>query len=412
MPILPASAYETKLPVFHRVRQLFPDDHIDDLERTVNSQLQSPEIANAIPYGATVAILVGSRGIVMQKEIVKLLVDHLKASGTKPFLVPAMGSHGNGDGDQQRKIVEDYGMTEDYLGIPIRSSVETKVIGYTPTHNLPVHVDVNAAAADFIIPINRIKKHTDFDADIESGVCKMLTIGLGKHNGCTVYHRKGLSHFGTILPEVTSMVMAQFRIPFGIGIVENAHEHLHTVKVMRGNALIQEEKELLTLSKSLMPYLRFDHLDVLVVQAMGKDLCGAGLDPSITGRTTYGSSAFYRGPSIHRIVVNDLSDGSHGNAIGMGFADFITKKLFDKIDFEPTYANVVACTNLSTGMIPLVMKDEEEALLTAMHSMQNVDVNHLKIARIPNTLQITEIEVSESLLPYCTSHSQFFEILD
>jgi hypothetical protein len=409
MPILPTEAYNMQLPAFHKVRQLFPDEKIANIRQALHSELSSPAIDKSSFQGAKTAVLVGSRGITDINIIVGDLIQHLKAWGAIPFIVPCMGSHGSADARMQQKILEGLGITEESMGARILSGMDTTIIGRT-MEGVPVHADNHVLQADLAIPVNRIKKHTDYDGELESGLVKMLTVGLGKHNGCFAYHREGLGTFPQLLPEAASLVLQRIHVPFGLAIVENAHEHTHTLRALPGAQIIHQERTLLELSKSLMPYLRFRKLDVLIVEKMGKDLSGAGMDPSVTGRTTYGRSSFYKGPEITRLIVHELSQESHGNAIGVGFADFITKKLYDSIDLESTYANVIACTNLSTGNIPLIMPDEKTALIAALQSIVRINPEKAKIVRIPDTLHLTEISVSDHLLRECADPS-VFEIL-
>ncbi|MCI8608764.1 MAG: hypothetical protein HFE73_03875 [Firmicutes bacterium] len=407
MPILPEIAKEITLPRLVPVKQVFPDEHIHDVPATVAAEFQREEIIKAVEAGKTAALLVGSRGISNLDVVVKSTVDALLAMGLKPFIVPAMGSHGGGIAEEQKKILEGYGITEEAMGIPIQASMETIVIG-TTEGGCPVHVDKLASQADYIVPIARVKVHTDFDGEIESGLCKMLSIGLGKHNGCSRIHQEGFPNFPTVLPQVASKVMETFCVPFGVALIENAHENLHTIRVVAGKRMIEEEKELLKLSKSLMPRLCFDHIDVLIVDKIGKDITGAGMDPNITGRIAgMPPSPYFTGPTITRIVVNQISEASHGNAVGMGCADFITKKLYDSIDLTPTYTNMMASCVPENAKIPMIFSDEEEALLAAIVSCPKIDKNNAKVVRIKDTLHLIDIEVSENLLDYCKRSSAF-----
>lgn len=407
MPILPESSKEIILPKFIPVKQIFPDEHLKDIPAELNKQFSNKSIINSIAPGKTVAVLVGSRGISNLQIIVKTTIDNLLKLGLKPFIVPAMGSHGGGIASEQRKILEGYGVTEKYMGVPIMSSMETIVIGNIP-NGCPVHVDKYASTADYIIPIARIKAHTDFDGEIESGICKMLAIGIGKHNGCSRIHQEGFSNFPTVIPEIALTVMAKYVIPFSIAIIENAHEKVHTVKIVLGTETIPQEKKLLKISKSLMPRLCFDHIDVLVVDQIGKDITGAGMDPNITGRIAgMPQSPYYNGPSITRIVINKLSPGTHGNATGLGSADFITKELFDNIDMEPTYANLIASCVPENAKIPMIFSNEEEALLAAIVTCKGIDKNLARVVKIKDTLHLIDIEISESLISYCKNNPNF-----
>lgn len=405
MPILPDSAKDIVLPNMIPVKQLFPDQKIDDVFEATIKEIQSEKSMYSLKPGANVAVLVGSRGISGLKEVVKATIEQLIELRAKPFIIPAMGSHGGGIATEQQKIIEGYGVTEEYMGVPICSSMDVVKIGETSA-GVPVYIDKLASNADYIIPIVRIKPHTDFDGPIESGFCKMLSIGIGKHHGCSRLHQEGFSEFPHLIPEVASVVLKKKKIPFGIAIIENAHEHVHTIRLVPGENILKEEPELLKLSKSLMPKLCFDHIDVLVVEQIGKDVAGTGMDPNITGRSSAGTSPYFR-PTITRIVILDLSEGTHGNANGVGYADFITKKVFEKIDFESTYANGIAAGAPGACNIPVILDTEEEALLAAIQTCPKIDVNKAKVVRIKDTLHLIDIKVSESLLPYCLSNDSF-----
>ena len=309
MPILPEDTKSIVLPKLVSVRQYFPDDFLVDLFAATKLVLQKDNIANAVPRGASVALLVGSRGIPGLKDIVKATVDHLLLIGAKPFIIPCMGSHGFGESSMQRSIIEGYGVTEEYIGAEIRSSMDTVIIGHT-TDGVAVHVDKFAFEADCIIPIVRVKAHTNFSGPIESGLCKMLSIGIGKHNGCSRLHQEGFDSFRTLIPAVASVVLGTKHIPFGVCVIENAHDHVHTISTVRGCDILEEEPKLLEKSKSLMAKLFFDHIDVLIIEQIGKDISGAGFDPNIVGRTTNGKLSGFIGPTITRIIISDLSKDS------------------------------------------------------------------------------------------------------
>ena len=408
MAILPENAKEITLPKLVSVKQIFPNQYIQDIPAAVAQEFSKEEIRASLKQGKTAAVLVGSRGISNLSLIVKSTIEQLQKLGIKPFIVPAMGSHGGGDAQEQKKILEGYGVTETYMGTPILSSMETVFIGNTEG-GCPVYVDKNASQADYIIPIARVKVHTDFDGEIESGLCKMLSIGIGKHNGCSRIHQEGFPNFPKVLPQVASKIMDTFNVPLGIAIVENAHENVHTIQAVAGREIVQQDKELLVLSKSLMPRLYFDHIDVLIVDQIGKDITGAGMDPNITGRIAgMPTSPYYKGPSIRRIVVNKLTEASHGNAVGMGCADFVTKEFYDSIDLTPTYTNMMASCVPENAKIPMVFADEEEAVLAAIVTCHGIDKNDAKIVKIKDTLHLVDIQVSENLLPYCKGCPDLF----
>lgn len=405
MSVLPREAQGIRLPRMVSITQHFPDDRVDDVFTCTYEKLRQ-EPAARLRAGASVAVLVGSRGICSLAEVVKATVDHLLEQGTRPYIVPSMGSHGGGRAEEQRRIIEGYGVTEEAMGVPIRSNMETVVIGQTK-EGIPVHIDYEASRADYIVPIVRIKAHTDFDGPIESGYCKMLAIGLGKHNGCARVHREGLQNFAQVIPSVASVVLERHHVPFGVAVIENAHEHVHSIHVTPGAKFLEQEPELLALSKRLMPRLCFPHIDVLVVEQIGKDITGAGMDPNITGRSATGVSPYFTGPTITNIVALSLTEGTHHNASGVGSADFITRKLFDDIDLAATYTNCIAAGALRFCKIPAVLDNEEEALRAAIHTCPRVDPDHVKMVRIQDTLHLVDIQVSESLVPYCEEEACF-----
>lgn len=408
MPILPQQMVDSiTLPKLVPVKQIFPDDHIEDFPAVVAEGFKNEKITASVEAGKTVAVLVGSRGIANLQAIVKASIDQMLALGLKPFIVPAMGSHGGGVAEEQKKILEGYGITEEFMGVPIKASMETVICGHID-NGCPVHVDKIASEADYIVPVARVKVHTDFDGEIESGICKMLSIGIGKHNGCSRIHQEGFPNFPVVLPKIATVVMENYKVPFAVAIVENAHENTHTVKVVPGDEIMEQDKELLKLCKELMPRLCFDHIDVLIVDQLGKDITGAGMDPNITGRIAgQPRSPYFNGPTITRICVNKISPGSHGSAVGMGVADFITREFYETMDLVPTYTNLIASCVPENARIPMVFEDQDECLLAAIITCHGIDKNDAKVVKIKDTLHLVDIEVSENLLPYCRSNPQF-----
>lgn len=405
MSVLPACVEEIKLQRMYSVKQIFADEFLEDVAASTRHSLAANKGAKKIRKGESVAVLVGSRGITALDTVTREVITFLQNSGAEPFIVPAMGSHGGGIAEEQRKIIEDYGITESAMGVPIKSSMDTVVIG--EYEGIPIHIDLAASEADHIVPIVRIKAHTDFDGPIESGFCKMLAIGLAKHNGCSRMHTEGFARFPVLIPAIGAAVLEKRTLPFGVAIIENAHEHVHSVHAVSGEDILEKEPELLALSKSLMPRLNFEHIDVLVVEKMGKNITGAGMDPNITGRSSRGVSPFFTGPTITNLIVLSLTKESHHNANGVGYADFITQELFDDIDLATTYTNGIAAGAVGPCKIPVILKDEREALLAAIHTCPRIDCNRAKIVKIQDTLHLTEIEVSESLLEYCRASDLF-----
>ncbi|MDE8733147.1 lactate racemase domain-containing protein [Eubacteriales bacterium DFI.9.88] len=406
MSILPKSAYEIKLPKMHPVTQLFPNQKLEDLTAWVNREFQKDEIRAAIRPGQCIALLVGSRGISNLAEIVKTTIDNLILLGAEPFIIPAMGSHGGGIAEEQKKILEGYGIDERTMNVPVIASMETKIIGRTPG-GVPVHIDRRAFEADGIVPVGRVKVHTDFDGPIESGLCKMLAIGGGKHNGCSRLHQEGFDQFPELIPQTAAVMLEKLKIPFGVAIIENGHEETYLVEAVPGDDILKREPQLLSISKSLMPRLQFDEIDVLVVEQIGKDITGAGMDPNITGRRSVGKIENFDGPRIKRILVLGLSEGTHNNATGCGVADFITKDAQGMVELSSTYTNCIASGNPEAGRMPIIVKDEEEGLRAAIQTCSGIDVNHARVVKIQDTLHLVKIQVSENMLPLCADQDKF-----
>lgn len=392
--ILPEEVRKIKLPQMVPVTQRFDDSHIEDISGEARNT--AVPFAEQMEDGSTAAILVGSRGISNIDRIVKALIDTLIEAGLQPFIVPAMGSHGGGTPEGQTEVLSSYGITEETMGVSIKASMQTDVLGKTPG-GIEVHFSEAALSADYVIPVGRVKPHTDFSGRIESGLCKMLAIGGGKHNGCSRLHREGFAALSHIIPEAAEVILEKVNVPFGLAIIENAYEKTHTVEAVPGDRILSREPALLELAKSLMPRIQYDEIDVLIIEQIGKNISGTGMDPNITGRDSYGHIPGAL-PMVKRIIIKDLSEGSHGNAIGLGMGDFILKAALDKIDFNATYTNGIASGNPEGIRIPVVVDTEENAIRAALQTCHGTDIHNPKIVRIKDTLHLSEIEVSENML--------------
>lgn len=397
MPVLTEEASRLPLPRMFKARQVFDNTRLDDIARSVMEELDKPAIRSLIRPGASVAVAVGSRGIRSIDRITRTVVDGLKAMGAHPFIVPSMGSHGSGTAEGQLSLLAGYGVTEAAMGVPIPASMDTVVIS-TTSGGLPIHIAKDALKADLIVPIARIKPHTDFRGPIESGLCKMLAIGLAKHNGCSQLHREGFARFDTLIPEVASRLIASAPIGFGLAIIENAYDETARIEAVPAKAILSREPGLLIEAKRLMPRILLSEIDVLVIGAIGKDVSGAGMDPNIVGRTTKGPLAEFNGPLIKRIIVLGLSDITAGNAIGIGLADFTLKDILPRINYESTYANCIASGNPEACRIPIALANEAEAIRAALSCTPGVDPQRPRIVRIVSTLELEHIEFSAPLL--------------
>ena len=403
MPILLPEDLALKLPRMSRVRQIFSDERLADISGAVCEQMARPEIRAVITPGAKVAVAVGSRGISNLSLIVRTVIGQLKEAGAEPFIVPAMGSHGRGTAEGQRDILASYGLDQETMGVPVISSVEVARLGALK-NGCPVYFDQSALAADLVLPINRIKLHTDFVHDIQSGLCKMLVIGLGNHQGCSAMHENGFEHFGDLLIEAAEIIRRKVKVGFGLGIVENAYDQTLMVEAIRGEELVVREKELVKLARSRMPGLMIPEIDVLVVEQIGKNISGNGYDPNILGRSFLLKEFVLPVPKIGRMVLTGLSAQTHGNASGIGSFDVITKEVFEQLDLEDTYANCLAVNSLDDAKIPLIAATEDEAVRVAVKSLPRADKDKLRIVKIKNTLELESIEVSDALLEHVASH--------
>lgn len=380
-----------------RIRQKFDQTEIVNVRAAVREQFARPEIRSLVHAGDRIAVGCGSRGIHGMDKIAGAVLDCLLDLGACPFLVPAMGSHGGATPAGQRQVLKSYGITEETMGVPITDTMETVALGNTES-GIPIFFSKPAYEADWVLPINRIKPHTDFSGPIESGLIKMMSIGFGKEKGCTSLHRQGTVHFARIIPEAARKILSCVDLRFGIGIVENAYDHTAVIEAIRGEEVFDREPELLELSKKLFPKIPFQTVDVLIVEQFGKDISGAGMDPNITGRSSVGPVEHFTGPRIQRIVVCDLTEASHGNGVAVNVADFITRKFYDKLDLKAVYANGLACCNPQACQIPVIMETEEEAVAMAIQTCRFIDPKHPKIVRLRSTLAMDEFEISEALL--------------
>ena len=384
-------------PDMIRVRQKFSTQAVTDIASEVASQFKKLDLRNRAHRGASVAVGCSSRGIANYNIIVKATVDCLSQAGLEPFLFPAMGSHGAATAEGQKRVLEAYGITESFVGAPIRSSLDTVQIGETEDH-LPVFVDKIASEADHLVLVNRIKPHTDFEHEFESGLLKMMAIGLGKEKGATVYHRAIMTYgYPRVLLSVARQVLDTGKIICGVGIVENGYAQTATIRVLGAEEIITKEKELLVEARRLAPALPFEDVDVLIIDEMGKDISGTGFDTKVVGRILMPLICGEpETPRVKRIVVCDLTKKSQGNADGIGIADFVTETLVDKIDFDALHVNALAAGEPERAKIPMALKDSRQAIQSAMESVGEIPVNELKLIRIKNTLKLDVIEVSSA----------------
>lgn len=351
------------LPRMYRVRQILSRQRVADIPAAVRAAMAGARLP--IRRGDTVAVGAGSRGIANIAVVVRAAVAYLQELGAVPFVFPAMGSHGGATPEGQLEILAHYGITEASMGCPLRATMEVVQVG--EALGLPVWCDKIAAGADWIGVINRIKPHTDFKGQIESGLLKMLAIGLGKHQGAKQYHRAVLDHgFEQVITSVGRAMLAEARIGFGLGIVENGYEETAAIEAFNAAELEAGERRLLKDARSWMARLPFSPIDVLVIEEIGKNISGAGMDTNVIGRTFHPRESFPKDPQILWIVALDLTEESGGNATGIGSANFTTRQLADKIDWKKTAINVLTSGAPNAGMLPLTCASDREAVENAL----------------------------------------------
>ena len=396
---------EVRFPRLFRVRQTFDRPRVNDVEGAVRDELRRVGVLKKIAQADRVAITAGSRGIANIPAILRAVADQVRAAGGRPFLVPAMGSHGGGTADGQQGVLSKLGITEASCGCPIEASMETVVIATAP-QGFPVHFDRIAHEADHVIVCNRVKPHTTFDGSIESGLLKMMLIGLGKHAGARIYHRAILDYrFDEIVHTVGELVLRHCPILAGLAIVENAYEETAHIEAVRPAEFVTREPELLELARRSMPSLPFDPVDLLMIDRIGKDISGTGFDTNLVGRkedpSTFGrdgSEAADRAPAAHirYISVRDLTDGTSGNACGIGLVEYCRRRVLEKMDAAATRINAITAGHVAAAKLAVDFDTDREILEHALTTAGLAPPEQARVLWIPDTLHVAEVECSES----------------
>jgi hypothetical protein len=378
-----------------RIRQHFDAPAQLDPVDAVRGELAKLPLSSQIRSGDTVAITIGSRGIANIALIIKTLVEELKSKGAKPFVVPSMGSHGGATAEGQRAIIEGYGITERHLGVPIKATMEVVQVGDIEGE-IPVLFDKYAYEADHVAVVGRIKPHTDFSGDIESGLHKMMLIGLGNHQGATIYH-KAFTHysFGHIVRTAGQAVIEKCNILLGLGIVENHYDETSLIQAVSPKEMLEKEKDMLVRAKQWIPHLPFKNADLLIVDEMGKEISGSGMDTNVIGRkgSLPASSEDFL-PNITRIYVRNLTEKSRGNATGIGMVDFAHSQLVNKIDHDATYVNCLTVNSPEAAAIPIHFDTDRRVIDAALNTIGYVKPEDARVIHIRNTLELEEIMVS------------------
>jgi len=383
------------LPEWALVRHGMNAAEIGDVRAAVRAALEP--VMSVITPGARVCLAVGSRGIDRIDEVVAAAVERMREAGAEMFIVPAMGSHGGATAEGQLEVLASYGITPESIGCEIRSSMESVELGEVRP-GVPVFVDRHAFEdADLIVPINRVKPHTDFTGEIESGLMKLIAIGLGKQKGADTFHRQGFATFHELIPAVATYTLAHAPIPFGLALVENRLARLMHVETVLAGRIAERERELLVMARNAMARLPLAAIDLLVLDFIGKDISGLGMDSNVVGRYYTGPTG--SGPAIQRIVVRDLTDETEGNAVGIGMADVVLRRAVERIDHRKTYMNCITAKTPEGARVALTVDTDREALAVALACCLRVTPEDARIVRVRDTKHLEFLYVSAPALP-------------
>jgi hypothetical protein len=386
-------------PKMLRIRQHFEDTRIANVAAAVRNELERLDLGKTIRPGQSVALTAGSRGIANIALALRTTVQFLRDLGAQPFLVPAMGSHGGGTAEGQKEVLHSYGITEAYVGAPIRASMEVVSLGST-SEGFPVVLDRHASQADHIGVVGRVKPHTSYHGPIESGLLKMMMIGLGKHQGAINYHRILLDEpYDKVVRSVSRLIRARAPIRFGLALVENAYDQTAAVRAVRPEDFEPEEEQLLVLARNWLPRLPFQEGDLLIVDEMGKNISGSGMDTNVVGRKrAFRAAPPADQPLMRFIFVRELTEKSHGNAAGIGLADFTTTRLVRSMNYAATVINCLTSGYPDGANLPVHLDTDREVLDAALQIIGTREAPQARILRIRNTLSVEEVEISEPCL--------------
>ncbi|PKK87966.1 MAG: hypothetical protein CVV64_20895 [Candidatus Wallbacteria bacterium HGW-Wallbacteria-1] len=386
---------QVKIPRMVRIRQHFEDNRIEDPVSVVEEQMERSEILETIKPGMRIAITASSRPIHNLDIILRTIVRILRRHGAEPFVIPAMGSHGGGTAEGQKHILNSYGITEERVGCPILSSMETVSVGTSPEGH-PVHIDALANAAQGIIVVGKIRPHSGFSGPYESGLMKMMTIGLGKQHGAAVCHNAGAKYLAKYIPMFANVILENCNILFGVGIIENAYHKTYLIECIPAKDIPSREPALLQKAYTLLPRLMFKDVAVLVLDEIGKNISGDGMDPYIT--TRFGTPYVTTEESIQKVAILDISAESHGGMLGAGWADVCTRRMFDKCALEESYVNAITATIFDGVRIPMILKNDYYAIAACIRGSVDIDRENIRLVRMHNTLEAYDIEISESMI--------------
>ena len=384
---------DVTLPRMFHASQRFPDAHIDreDIEKTIFDEINRSGMGERVRPGMRIAITAGSRGIRNVDEITRSVAAYVKSRGATPFIVPAMGSHGGATAEGQKALLAGYGITEEAMGCEIRSSMETVLLGHSELGK-PVYMDKNAFESDGVILSCRLKPHNAFRGPVESGPCKMMTVGLGKQKGAEQVHSDGMDNIARNIPTMAKVTLDTGKILFAIPCLENAYDQTLMFEAIPAERILEREPELLKIAFANMPSILVGSGDVLIVDRIGKNFSGTGVDPNITG--TFSTPYATGGVQVQRTCFLDLTAESHGNSLGIGLASAITRRIFDQIDADAMYTNCMTSTVIKSAMVPCVLSTDKEAIQFCVRTCNRIDKENPRIIRIPNSLHVGQIMLS------------------
>ena len=384
------------LPRMVKVRQVLPEASLSDVEGEIRRALRAKGLGERVKRGMRVAVTAGSRGISRIPLVLRTVVDELRLAGAEPFVLAAMGSHGGATPEGQLEVLRSLGVTEDSVGAPVVAGLEVERVG--EVCGAPIYASRLALEADGVFVVGRVKPHTDFKGEVESGLLKMLAIVLGNQKGAEMIHWHRYEGYHNIMPRAGLLLAQKLNVVMGLALLEDAHHNLSQVHALLPEEFLEAEKALLEKAKEMLPRLPFSEIDVLVVDEIGKNISGVGMDTNVTGRFWMPGESDPRAPNIKRIVVLDLTEETHGNAIGIGLADLTTRRVFEKIDFQKTYVNCLTQGSSETGRIPPFLPCDRDAIATAIRICGPVEPGKARVVRIKNTLELETMYVSEALL--------------
>ncbi len=399
----------TGFPKMIKIKQNFPNEHVADIDCAVGEEISKLPLPNL--KGKRVAVTAGSRGIPNFMECCRAIGRELRARGAEPFVVPAMGSHGGGTAEGQTEVLASLGMTEESLGMPIAATMETVVLGRSP-EGVEVNCDANAYGADYIVLCGRVKPHTDFRGPVESGLCKMMVVGLGKHRGAVSFHKTGgIFGMSERLQSSARVFLEKTRVLFAVALIDNAYHQTKRIEAVMPDDVLAREPELLKEAAAAMPKIAFEDIDTLVVDQYGKEISGAGMDPNITGRFLFAPEKHMEGyPYPKKIAILRMTEMSHGNAAGLGIADFVCRKFALELDLGATYTNSLS-SPLCMAKIPMVMNNDTDTIYAAASACGKTEMKDVRIVRIHITLVLDHIWGSENYLPEI-ERNRSLEIID